>query len=192
MTSRLSLIRHWKGAGIMRETSAFDPSEAVHLRVRWSAAIAGLFVAMSLVGCGKTSPSAPKENTSSPKESTASPKASSLPAAKSPSEVVDAMREEFKSKLKTTRELVEKARKDPTVKPDDLKRLEVMLDELNQIDAGKHPVQIALSEISQSRNNLKQIGLAFHDYHDRSMKLPAAVQLGPNNVPHSWRVALLP
>jgi hypothetical protein len=45
---------------------------------------------------------------------------------------------------------------------------------------------------SRSLNNLKQIGLAMHNYHDVYKTFPAAVQLGPKNTPHSWRVSLLP
>lgn len=41
-------------------------------------------------------------------------------------------------------------------------------------------------------NNLRQIGLAFHNYHDAYKVFPSATQIGPKNVPHSWRVTLLP
>ncbi len=44
----------------------------------------------------------------------------------------------------------------------------------------------------KSMNNLKQIALAFHNYHDTYKTFPAAVQIGPKNVPHSWRVTILP
>jgi hypothetical protein len=43
-----------------------------------------------------------------------------------------------------------------------------------------------------SFNNLKQIGMALHNYHDTYKAFPAAVQIGPQDVPHSWRVSLLP
>ena len=43
-----------------------------------------------------------------------------------------------------------------------------------------------------SLNNLKQIALAFHNYHDVHKTFPAAVQVGPKNVQHSWRITILP
>jgi beta-lactamase regulating signal transducer with metallopeptidase domain len=46
---------------------------------------------------------------------------------------------------------------------------------------------------SQSMNNLKQIGLAMHNYHDARKSFPPAVVIGPDGkTPHSWRVAILP
>ena len=45
---------------------------------------------------------------------------------------------------------------------------------------------------ARSMNNLKQIALAFHNYHDTYKRFPAATQIGPKNVPHSWRITLLP
>lgn len=50
----------------------------------------------------------------------------------------------------------------------------------------------AVSERSASINNLRQIGLAFHNYHDTYKTFPAAIQIGPKNIPHSWRITLLP
>lgn len=48
---------------------------------------------------------------------------------------------------------------------------------------------------SQCTNNLKQIGLALHNYHDRYKQFPPAT-IGPSNVPRerqfSWLVAILP
>ncbi len=44
----------------------------------------------------------------------------------------------------------------------------------------------------RSLNNLKQIAIAFHNYHDTYRTFPAAAQIGPKNIPHSWRVTLLP
>jgi beta-lactamase regulating signal transducer with metallopeptidase domain len=44
----------------------------------------------------------------------------------------------------------------------------------------------------QSANNLKQIALALHNFHDRNQRFPPAVVLGPNNVPRSWRIEILP
>ena len=46
---------------------------------------------------------------------------------------------------------------------------------------------------TQSMNNLKQIGLAMHNYHDVHKHLPPAVVMGPDGkTPHSWRVEILP
>lgn len=45
----------------------------------------------------------------------------------------------------------------------------------------------------QSSNNLKQIGLAFHNFHDAYGNFPAAAGVDNDGVPMlSWRVALLP
>src|SRR5262249_50492367 len=42
--------------------------------------------------------------------------------------------------------------------------------------------------------NLKQIGLAFHNYHSANDRFPAAANPGgkDRSIPYSWRVALLP
>lgn len=46
---------------------------------------------------------------------------------------------------------------------------------------------------AQSMNNLKQIGLAMHNYAATYTHFPAAVIIGPDGkTAHSWRVALLP
>lgn len=45
---------------------------------------------------------------------------------------------------------------------------------------------------TRSFNNLKQLALAFHNYHDVYNAFPAAVQIGPRNTPRSWRVTILP
>ncbi|HSG73100.1 MAG TPA: DUF1559 domain-containing protein, partial [Planctomycetaceae bacterium] len=46
---------------------------------------------------------------------------------------------------------------------------------------------------SQSMNNMKQIGLAMHNYADTHKHFPPAVVIGPDGkTPHSWRVAILP
>jgi len=41
-------------------------------------------------------------------------------------------------------------------------------------------------------NNLKLIAHAFHNYHDTYKTLPAASQIGPKEVAHSWRISILP
>lgn len=47
--------------------------------------------------------------------------------------------------------------------------------------------------LSKSFQNLKQIGLALHNYHDTHGRFPPAVLLGPDGKPwHSWRVLILP
>jgi len=49
------------------------------------------------------------------------------------------------------------------------------------------------ARITQSRQNLKQIALALHSYHDQYQCFPPAYVLGPDGKPwHSWRVLLLP
>jgi hypothetical protein len=49
------------------------------------------------------------------------------------------------------------------------------------------------AQLAQSFNNLKQIGLALHNFHDMFAHFPPAVVLGPDGKPwHSWRVFLLP
>ena len=50
----------------------------------------------------------------------------------------------------------------------------------------------AAARHSQGMNNLKQIGLAFHNYASANNQFPAAAGYAPNSkFPHSWRVATL-
>jgi beta-lactamase regulating signal transducer with metallopeptidase domain len=46
---------------------------------------------------------------------------------------------------------------------------------------------------AQSINNLKQLALAMHNYHETHQALPPSVLYGPDGkTPYSWRIALLP
>ena len=46
---------------------------------------------------------------------------------------------------------------------------------------------------TQSANNLKQIGLAFHNFQDTHRRFPGPANVGPDGkTVHSWRVAILP
>lgn len=69
------------------------------------------------------------------------------------------------------------------------------------LDAGKTlaallpPVEAAreAARRAQSMNNMKQIALALHNYHDKNGKFPSAIVMGPDGkTPHSWRVEILP
>jgi hypothetical protein len=44
----------------------------------------------------------------------------------------------------------------------------------------------------RSVNNLKQIGLAFHNYNSNNNRFPASANRNKGKFPHSWRVAILP
>jgi hypothetical protein len=52
----------------------------------------------------------------------------------------------------------------------------------------------ATARRAMSTNNLKQIGLAFHNYLSSANRFPAAVNRGgkDKSIPYSWRVAILP
>lgn len=53
-------------------------------------------------------------------------------------------------------------------------------------------LSLAAIQRSQSTNNLRQLGLAMHNYHDTQKRFPPAVIIGPKGHEHSWRVAILP
>lgn len=69
-------------------------------------------------------------------------------------------------------------------------------------DSGIHMVAVLVPALMQAReaarrsmgkNNLKQILLAFHNYHAVHKHFPPAVVIGPDGkTPHSWRVEILP
>jgi hypothetical protein len=54
----------------------------------------------------------------------------------------------------------------------------------------------AAAKTSRTRNNLKQIAIAFHNHHDYYRKLPGTANIKPSDekkmYPYSWRVAILP
>lgn len=54
-----------------------------------------------------------------------------------------------------------------------------------------HPPEA--SHLSSCKNNLKQLGLALHNYHDKFQSFPPAIVRDENARPHiSWRTILLP
>lgn len=62
--------------------------------------------------------------------------------------------------------------------------------EAAEAEAGE---SLAKASLAQSWNNLRQIGLALHNYHDTFGTFPPAVINGPDGEPwHSWRVLILP
>ena len=62
---------------------------------------------------------------------------------------------------------------------------------VNAINSAVTSAQLAAKRV-QSANNMKQMGLAFHNYTDINKSFPPAVIVGPKGHKHSWRVAMLP
>lgn len=70
------------------------------------------------------------------------------------------------------------------------------------VDSSRVPTKLLITGVSsarkaaqrtQSTNNLKQIGLAFHNHHDAYKQFPdSSHKLGQSKYPCSWRVAILP
>ncbi|MCA9210710.1 MAG: DUF1559 domain-containing protein [Planctomycetales bacterium] len=72
-----------------------------------------------------------------------------------------------------------------TVAPDRTQRLTSLL-----LPLGLATQQAAAR--THGSNNLKQLAIALHNYHDTYKAFPSAVQLGPKDTPRSWRVTILP
>jgi beta-lactamase regulating signal transducer with metallopeptidase domain len=72
--------------------------------------------------------------------------------------------------------------------------------DFEKLGAGRIPVSInpvrrrrPTDAPTRTQNNLKQLALAMHNYHDKHGHFPPAVVMGPDGkTPHSWRVELLP
>jgi len=62
---------------------------------------------------------------------------------------------------------------------------------VSAIDTAVASAQMAAKR-AQSMNNMKQMGLGFHNYADVNKRFPPAVIVGSNGDKHSWRVAILP
>jgi beta-lactamase regulating signal transducer with metallopeptidase domain len=93
------------------------------------------------------------------------------------------------------RSLLEKARLDVTGRFVHLRALAA-----SGVGNGITPLASAITAASErarratSINHLKQIGLAFHNYHSQNGRLPTPVLYGGRSgkIPYSWRVAILP
>ncbi len=72
--------------------------------------------------------------------------------------------------------------------------------DLEKLGPGRIPVSVNAARrrrptdaATRTRDNLKQLALAMHNYHDVHGHFPPAVVMGPDGkTPHSWRVELLP
>jgi hypothetical protein len=54
------------------------------------------------------------------------------------------------------------------------------------------PAQAAAHR-ARSANQMKQLAIALHNFHDAYKRFPDAVEMGPDGTtPHSWRVTILP
>lgn len=60
------------------------------------------------------------------------------------------------------------------------------------VPAGAQDEPPTFKEIANSQNNLKQIGLAFHNAHDVNQKMPGNIVDKDGKPLLSWRVAILP
>ena len=62
-----------------------------------------------------------------------------------------------------------------------------------KIQAATKPNNKELLRLAQAVNHVKQIAIAFHNYHETYKRFPPSVVYGPDGKPwHSWRTLLLP
>jgi hypothetical protein len=74
-------------------------------------------------------------------------------------------------------------------------RMKQLPDVVPLVDGAPPGVKTAAEaqHLARSFNNLKQMGLALHNFHDVHRHFPPAFVIGPDGKPwHSWRVLLLP
>ena len=86
-----------------------------------------------------------------------------------------------KARIETTGSLVRVHAESPVDLAEGIRRLTPTL---ANVQAARRRVQ--------SVNNLKQIGLAFHNFHNANNRFPAAINKDKGPFPYSWRVAILP